>query len=83
MLFLVLNNVDIKFDAGRFTWRYYCIEKTSLKTRQIELIDKSEFIKVALDKNSETFVINIADLEALKLAMAIYPFWITLLAMLQ
>ena len=45
------------------------------------MIDKHEFARAALDENSETFVVHVAALEALELA--IHPFRVPLLAALQ
>lgn len=43
-----------------------------LMVRQVELINKHKFDKVILDKNSKTFVIYIATLEATIAIMLIY-----------
>lgn len=47
----------------------------------MELIDKHKFTRAAIDENSETFVVHIAALEALKLN--IHPSQAPLLAALQ
>lgn len=41
--------------------------KTLPTINQVQLIDKYEFARVALDKNSETFVVYIATLETIEL----------------
>ncbi len=41
-------------------------------TSQVKLIDTRKFAKVALDENSKTFVVHIANLEV-QTAMLIYP----------
>ena len=46
------------------TWRSYTAGKALPTTKRIELINKKEFAKATLDKESETFVIHIAILEA-------------------
>lgn len=38
--------------------------------KKVELINKHKFIDIALDKNANTFVIHIATLEALELAIS-------------
>ena len=80
MPFLSLSNADIQFDMGNFTWRIYSTTEALPTTGQVQLIDKHVYAKAALDKNSETFVIHIAALEALELA--IHPFRAPLLAAL-
>ncbi len=47
-------------------------------TSQVELIDKKEFVKVALDENSETFIMHILAIEA----TTIYPFRVARIAAL-
>ena len=80
MPFLSLSNADIQFDTESFTWRSYSAAEALPTTRQVELINKHEFAKVALDENSETFVVHVAALEALK--SAIHSSWASLLAAL-
>ena len=81
MPFLALSNADIQFDTESFTWRSYSTAEALPTTRRVELIDKHEFAKAALDENSETFVVHVAALEALELA--IHPFRAPMLAALQ
>ena len=59
MLFLILNNVDIQFVEKELTWRSYTTTEALPTTKRIELINKKEFVKMALDENSETFVIYV------------------------
>ncbi len=70
MPFLSFSNADIKFaELGKLTWRTNTIVEALLTTSRIELIDKREFARAALDKNSETFIIHVSTLEA----TIIYP----------
>ena len=62
MPFLTLSNADIQFVEKKLTWRSYTTAKALLTIKWIELIDKKEFAKVALDENSETFVIHVTSL---------------------
>ena len=64
MPFLALSNADIQFGAERLTWRSYTAAEALPTARRVELIDKHEFAKAALDENSETFVVHVAALEA-------------------
>ena len=45
-------------------WRSYNIAKALLTPKQVELINKKEFAKVALDENSETFIVHVASLSS-------------------
>ena len=73
MPFLTLSNADIQFPEKELTWRSYTTAKALPTTKWVELIDKKEFVKVALDENSETFVVHVAILEALLSEMTIHP----------
>ena len=69
MPFLTLSNTNIQFEIESFTWRPYSTAEALPSARQVELIDKHEFAKAALDENSETFVVHIAALAALEPAL--------------
>ena len=64
MPFLALSNADIQFEAERLTWRSYTAAEALRTAKRMELIDKHEFAKTALDENSETFVVHVVALEA-------------------
>lgn len=71
MLFLFVNNPKIEFaKLGKLTWRSYDIAEALPTTCQIELMNKREFTKVAINENSETFVIYVV---ALKVKSTIHP----------
>ena len=72
MPFLALNNADIQFAEKELTWRFYTTAEALPTTKQIELIDKKEFAKPALDEESETFVVHVTVLEAPLAGMAIH-----------
>ena len=59
MLFLTLSNTDVQFIEMELTWRFYTTAKALPTTKRVELINKKEFAKAALDKKSETFVIHV------------------------
>lgn len=83
MPLLALNNTDIYYHAESFTRMFYSVTKSLHKVRQVKLIDKWEFAKIALDKNSETFVDHVTALEAFKLAIVIHLSRASLLPTLQ
>ncbi len=78
MPFLALNNVDFQFGAKKLIWRSSTIAKVLPITSQVESIDKRKFVKVTLDKNSETFVMHVVTLEA----TTIHPSWAAQIATL-
>ena len=48
------------FDKKILTWRTYTTNKVLSTTKQVQIIDKKNFIIVALDANSETFMMHMA-----------------------
>ncbi len=73
MSFLSLSNADVKFaELEKLTWSLYTAADALPTTSRVELIDKREFAKAALDVNSETFMVHVATIELLT-AMPIYP----------
>lgn len=71
MLFFSLNSADIQFDIRELIQRFYTAVEVLPTTKKMELINKHEFAKAALDKISKTFVVYIATLEAS--GITIYP----------
>ena len=80
MYFLSFSNADFLFSTREFDWRSYTTAEALPTTQQMELIDKHKFARIALDKNSETFVMHVAALNNLELA--IHPSRASLLAAL-
>ena len=70
MPFLTLSNADVQFVEKELTWRSYTTAEALPSTKRVELIEKKEFAKAALDENSETFVIYVA---SLSLVPGIHP----------
>ena len=64
MPFLTLSNANIQFVEKKHTWRSYTTAEALPTTKQVKLINKKEFAKVALDENSETFVVHVASLSS-------------------
>lgn len=74
MPFLFLSNADIEFaELKKLTWRLYTTIKALPTINWIKLIGKRKFAKVALDENSEIFVVYVSTLEAITMN----SFWIT------
>ena len=70
--FLIVSNVDIQFAEKKLTWRSYIAVKTLATTKRVEPIDKTNFAKIALNEESEPFVVHVAALEALLIKVTIY-----------
>lgn len=63
MSFLFLSNIDVKFGIEELIWRRSIGIETISIVKQVELINKFKFIKVALDKDSKIYVVYIAALK--------------------
>ncbi len=59
MPFLAFNNADFQLGAKKLTWRTYTTAEALPTTSRVELIDKREFARAALDEKSETFVVYV------------------------
>ena len=62
MHFLTMTNVDINFQAQILQWRFYTTGDVILTIKQVELIEKKEFIVVVLDLEYEALVVHVAAL---------------------
>ena len=62
MPFLTLSNADVQFAEKKLTWRTYTTEEALPTTRRVEIIDRKEFAKAALDENVEAFVVHVSSL---------------------
>ena len=69
MPFLTFSNVDIKFAQKELIWRFYIAAKALLTTKRVEIIDREEFAKAALDKHIKAFMVHVTFL----LTIAIHP----------
>ncbi len=62
--FLFVSNTDVEFaELGKLIWKLYTAVEALSTTSWVELIDKREFAKVAINKNSETFVVYMSALD--------------------
>ena len=74
MLFLTLSNADIKFAKKELTWRSYTTAEALPTIKRVELIDKKEFAKAALNENVEAFVVHVTSFSLyLGPTMSIHP----------
>ena len=71
MPFLTLSNADIQFEKKELTWRSYTTAEALPTTKRVEIIDKKEFAKAALDENVEAFVVHVTSIGLS--SMSIHP----------
>lgn len=71
--FQVFSNTNFYSDIEKLTWRFYTTAKALFNTSKIKIINKKEFIKATLGKNSKIFVIHVATLKILT-TILIHPF---------
>ena len=69
MPFLTLSNADIKFAQKELTWRSYTTAEALPTTKRVEIIDRKEFAKAALDENVEAFVVHVTSLSLNSIAI--------------
>ena len=58
--FLKLNNADVLFGNETLTWKIYITNKALPITKQVQIINKKNFVIVALDADNKTFVVHLA-----------------------
>ena len=58
--FLKFNNTNVLFGKKTLTWRTYITNKALPSTKQVQIINKKDFVIAALDANNETFMIHVA-----------------------
>lgn len=63
MFFLSLSNIDVKFGTKKLTWKRNTVVVIIPMVKQVKLINKYEFVKAALDKDSKTYIVYIATLK--------------------
>ena len=64
MPFLTLNGADVDFLGWELRWRTYINKKALPTTRRVELVGKKKFAAVALNPESETFVVYVGSLSS-------------------
>ena len=69
--FLTFSNANIQFAQKELTWRSYTTAEALPTTKRVEIIDRKEFAKAALDKHVEAFVVHVTSLSLN--SMSIYP----------
>ena len=60
IFFLKFSSADISFGEKILTKRTYITNETLLNTKQIQIIDKKNFVIVVLDVHNKMFMIHIA-----------------------
>lgn len=72
MLFFTFSNANIQFDKKKLIWSFYTIAKALPTTKWVELINKKESAKTALDKNIKAFVVYVTFFSLNKPTISIY-----------
>ena len=62
MLFLIISNVDVNFQARDLQWRFHTTGNVLPTTRWIELMGKKKFPAAALDPKYKVSIVHIAAL---------------------
>lgn len=60
MLFLILSNVNINFLELKFFLKTYTFIKAILTTKEVEVVEKKEFVLAVLNSKKKTYVIHMA-----------------------
>ena len=58
IFFLKFSNMNMSFNEETFTWRTYTTNKALPTTKQVQIINKKDFIIAALDTNNEMFIVH-------------------------
>ena len=69
MLFLNISNANISFGKKTLIWKSYTTNKILLAIEQVQLINPKEFVIIALDVNSKTFIVHVAIKEQEKMPL--------------
>lgn len=80
ILFLFFSNADFEFGIKKRIYRSYTTIEALPTAKKIKIINKYEFVKVILDRNSNNFVIYITVLGAFELIMPTHSLLALLLA---
>ena len=60
MPFLTLSNANIQFAEENLIWKNYSTNEVLPTTKWVQIINRKEFIKAALNPNKEVFVVHVA-----------------------
>ena len=69
MPFLKFSNADVSFGEETLTWKFFITNEALSTTEQVQIIDPKEFVIVALDADSKTFVVHMATQEHKEMVM--------------
>ena len=60
ILFFIMSNANIDFQAQDLQWRSYITEDVFLITRQVELTKKKKFLATAFNSEHKAFIVYVA-----------------------
>ena len=70
MPFLTFNNANIQFAYKELTGRFYITVEALPTTKQVEIMDRKEFAKAALDEHVKAFVVHMTFLLTIAIHLA-------------
>lgn len=71
ILFLALSNANLQYNIEKLTWTSYTVIEILSTINRIKFINKNNFAKLALNKNSKTIVVCMITLD---IEILIHPF---------
>ena len=57
---LKISNADVAFGEGTLMWKFYITNEALPTTQRVQLVNQEKFVILALDVESETFVVHVA-----------------------
>ena len=64
MSFFTLSDADVNFTGRELQWRTYTTKEALSTIRYVELVGMKELVAIALDSESETFVVHVTSLSS-------------------
>ena len=59
MFFFKISNVDVSFGKKTLMWKTYTTNEALPTTKRVQIIDKKDFVIVALDADNKTFIVHV------------------------
>ena len=69
MFFLKISNADVAFGEETLTWKFYITNEALPTIERVQLVNPKKFVVVALDADSETFIVHVAIREREKMVI--------------
>lgn len=82
MSFLIFSNANMQLVKKELIWRSYTITGVLSTTKRVELIDKSKFAAITINKNSQTYIVHVITLSATLMISANHSYQAQVVALL-